>query len=105
MPEKSQTGTGRHPHKDSEEPWTHTKNAGSHQGRGQEQASSGEERGSSRSSGRSEENDESSDLKSREYRDENGQIHHHTRTAQAMKGKSGGRSGGKEQGNQEEEAA
>lgn len=35
------------------------------------------------------------DLKEREYRDSQGNIHHHTRTSKAMQGESGGEESGK----------
>lgn len=118
MAEKEQQGTGKHPHKSSEDPRPHheaptTRNAGSHeQGRTEEHNRShesrshehghSEEHGSrseeqsraksasagaggshsgheSRSESRSGGN-ESSDLKEREYRDAEGNVHHHTKT-------------------------
>lgn len=63
MPNRGEQGTGRHPHKSTAEP-SHTRKEASDKG----QQASGSERG------------ESSDLKSREYRDKDGNIHHHTRT-------------------------
>ena len=107
----NQQGTGKHPHKDSEEPYPHTKNAGSqsggehrseggHSSSGGEHgssshsSSSGSERGSSHSSGESSSHSgsssrgsESSDLKSREYKDEHGNVHHHTHTSKDMQDK------------------
>lgn len=90
-------GTGRHPHKNTEEPRPHTResqahsdrNQGqSHQGEARDQRSSGSHshRGSDHSSqgsshGRaSQPSSEEADLKRREYRDEKGAVHHHTRT-------------------------
>ena len=70
-------GTGKQGHKDTKEAYSHHE-ASSTRGR-REQRQSGQE---SRSRRR-----ESDDLKSREYRDEQGNIHHHTRTSQAMKEK------------------
>lgn len=69
-----QQGTGKHPHKSTEEPYPH------HKG----ESGSGKQEASHRSDGGS----ESSDLKEREYRDEQGNIHHHTRTAKEEKNKS-----------------
>jgi hypothetical protein len=73
-----QKGTGRHPHKDSGEPYPHhkqeTKETSGRQERGREQ------QGSERQSG-----SEPDDLKQREYRDSSGNIHHHTRTSEAMR--------------------
>jgi hypothetical protein len=77
MRTRTTQGTGRHGHKDTEEPYAHSE-APSASGRGAQV----------RASPRSRERDSSSDLRSREYRDEQGNIHHHTRTSQAMKGKS-----------------
>ena len=63
-------GTGKHPHKSSEEPYPH------HQA-----GKSGEHRESGREESRESSSSSSSeDLKEREYRDEKGQVHHHTRT-------------------------
>lgn len=79
-----QQGTGKHPHKSTEESYPH------HDGKEQ-----GEERneksraahaaagagGQSQHSGSKEAKDsDSSDLKEREYRDAHGEIHHHTHT-------------------------
>jgi hypothetical protein len=91
-------GTGKHPHKSSEDPRPHTKESG---GRGREEGE--ETRGESQ---RNTEGGEESDLKEREYRDEKGEIHHHTRTymeqhegekEESGSGK-GGRGGGEESG-------
>ena len=59
-----QKGTGKHPHKSSEEPYPHRE---------------GEQHASSEHSSRSGQS-ESGDAKQREYRDEQGDVHHHTRT-------------------------
>jgi hypothetical protein len=70
-------GTGKHPHKDSEEPYPHTERSGGKQ-ESSHQGSTG-----SRSSGKGESNkggSSSSDEKSREYKDKDGNIHHHTHT-------------------------
>jgi hypothetical protein len=58
MPNRGEQGTGRHPHKSTAE----------------------SEKGHKASGRGSESSGESSDLKSREYRDKDGNIHHHTRT-------------------------
>lgn len=70
-----QKGTGKHPHKSTEEPWPHN------------EAQSGEQSGSGEESQRAHAGSKpsaggggSSDLKEREYRDEQGNVHHHTRT-------------------------
>ena len=79
----SEQGTGKHPHKSTEEPYPHheaptTKGSesksGGHSGQSQ---SGGSQSGKQQGSGQS---GESSDLKSREYKDEKGNVHHHTRT-------------------------
>jgi hypothetical protein len=75
--EKEQQGTGKHPHKSTEEPFPHTKQEGKKSGSG-EKASAASSGSSSKSDGKK---GEDSDLKSREYRDKDGNIHHHTRTA------------------------
>ena len=102
MPEKDQ-GTGQHKHKSSEEPYPHheapstrgeggserssgshssgSHSSGSHTG-GQHSSSSSHSSGSEssrRESGSSGRN-ESGDLKSREYTDSKGEVHHHTHT-------------------------
>ncbi len=78
--------TGKHAHKDSREPQPHTKESqrkgGSrgggqheraHEGAGSEQASGGD------------------DLKQREYKDKDGNIHHHTHSCMDQhKGEGGG---------------
>ncbi len=76
----NQKGTGKHPHKDTEEPFPHTK------GSKQEGQSSGAGTAKARSKPQHEES-ESGDLKEREYRDSKGEIHHHTRTSSAEKNK------------------
>jgi hypothetical protein len=101
MAQSDRQGTGRHPHKDTEEPWPHTKDdrgEGEHRSRSSHQAQSGGSERSSHSSrageshssshgsqraegSRSEQHGSSdTDLKQREYRDEKGETHHHTRT-------------------------
>jgi len=71
MPENDQQGTGRHPHKSTEEPYPHHKS-----GSGEK-----ENRGSESKESQGESQDTSSqDLKEREYRDNKGEVHHHTRT-------------------------
>jgi hypothetical protein len=114
---RSQQGTGKHPHKSSEEPYPPTKDS-AQGGKGQggqsrqqasgssrsegggekrQQASSGSQggsQGSSRSEGKGQERQQASgpdDLKQREYRDEQGNIHHHTHTyMEQHKGEGGG---------------
>ena len=95
MAQSDRQGTGRHPHKSTEELHPHTKdNRGEdeHRSRSSHAAhSGGSEHGSHRSSHGAERNEgsrseqrgsEDADLKQREYKDEKGEIHHHTRTYQ-----------------------
>ena len=105
MARSDRQGPGRHPHESTEKPDPHTKdNEGEGEGEGEHRSrsshsshSSGSERssyssrndewgrsshgqqhgGSSRSEQRG---SEDADLKEREYRDEQGNVHHHTRT-------------------------
>jgi hypothetical protein len=77
MPE--QQGTGKHPHKSTEEPYPH-----------HESSASGGKKDSGKSENRqagSQPQNESRDLKEREYKDKDGNIHHHTHTSGAMKDK------------------
>ena len=69
----AQQGTGKHPHKSTEEPYPHHE-AGSQ--RKQEQSSSKQSQ-----SGGGQQTSSSDDLKERECRGKDGEIHHHTRTA------------------------
>jgi hypothetical protein len=74
MPEeKDRQGTGKHPHKDTQEPRPH------HEAKEQQQSGRSEQREQEDKSSR---HADTSDLKEREYRDEQGNIHHHTRTYQ-----------------------
>ncbi|MBV9078832.1 MAG: hypothetical protein JO048_15305 [Methylobacteriaceae bacterium] len=93
-----QQGTGKHSHKSAAEPYPHTKDGqegGSARGRSrsdqkeerQQEAGggSGRQQGSSERGARQQGDNAqqggggSDDLKSREYRDEQGNVHHHTR--------------------------
>ena len=74
-------GTGKHPHKDSKEPWHHTEGSQSQhhsesRGPDRQQSASGTSQGGPTSN--------SQDLKEREYRDKEGKVHHHTHTSEAM---------------------
>jgi len=71
-------GTGKHPHKSAEEPYSH-QNAEHGKSTQGSHSSSGSH--SSKGEGSKGKESESSDLKEREYRDEQGNVHHHTRTA------------------------
>jgi hypothetical protein len=82
MAAKDQQGTGKHPHKSTEEPYPHTKESA--QGGEHSKSHAGSKpSGSSRGGGGS----QSSDLKDREYRDKQGNVHHHTHTYEEQHGK------------------
>lgn len=105
MAQDNQQGTGKHSHKSTDEPYHHTKQASgssSHSGSshggsagpqgstGSRQQESGGQQSGSRShsgSGSSGPSGGSSDLKSREYKDEQGNVHHHTHTYEQQHGK------------------
>lgn len=69
---KEQLGTGKHPHKSSEDPRPHTKETEHNSGGGSSSGSS--KKAEASGSG------ESGDLKEREYRDADGEVHHHTKS-------------------------
>jgi len=80
-----QQGTGKHPHKSSEEPWPHGKadqpeKSAQSGGKSAQSHAGSKPSGSASSSG-------SQDLKQREYRDEQGNVRHHTRTYMEQHGK------------------
>jgi hypothetical protein len=103
---KGQQGTGRHSHKSTDAPWPHTKEEGTQSGKSQggsrrddnRSHAGGSSHGRSHDSGRDNDNhsrggshqtqsrtqdhdrEQEADLKRREYRGDDGQIHHHTRT-------------------------
>ncbi len=77
MPEDRQ-GTGKHPHKSTEEPYPHHEASQSGE---QEKSERRESRGESKESG-----SDSRDLKEREYRDNRGEVHHHTKTFEEQHG-------------------
>lgn len=89
---RGEQGTGKHPHKSAEQPWPHTKESRSRDGGGR---ATGESRSFSDGKTDMSKRDmskggmsESASLKAREYRDDKGQMHHHTRTyEQQHKGK------------------
>jgi hypothetical protein len=74
MPDKDQQGTGKHPHKSTEEPYPHRERGSGNEERSARESneSGGESQGGGESSGQ--------DLKEREYRDKQGDVHHHTHT-------------------------
>jgi hypothetical protein len=76
----AEQGTGKHPHKSTEEPYPH------HEGKSQE---SGHTQNAKSGDGQSREKEggQSSDLKEREYRDAQGNVHHHTHTYEEQHGK------------------
>jgi hypothetical protein len=89
--EHDRQGSGRHPHKDAQEPWPHTKEEdrreGEHRARsehGRKHQSSASHRGGAQAHG---ERAEEADLRRREYRDEKGEVHHHTKTYMEQHGK------------------
>lgn len=82
-------GTGRHPHKSTEEPYRHTReNQSSSSPSGSREMHAGSQSAShSAGSSGSHSGSGSSDLKSREYKDAQGNIHHHTKTFEQQHGK------------------
>ena len=118
---KGQQGTGRHPHKSTEEPWPHTKEEGTQHGKSHSSGrddnnrshAGGSSQGRSHDSGRDSDNrshggshqthqgrgqdhdrEEEADLKRREYRGDDGEIHHHTRTYMEQHGGNDDKRGG-----------
>lgn len=81
-------GTGKHPHKSTEEPYPHHGSESSGENRGEERRESRSENRGSETRGSSEggPSSETRDLKEREYRDKEGNIHHHTHTSSEMRG-------------------
>jgi hypothetical protein len=82
-------GTGKHSHKDSEEPYPHHEapTARGESGGSHAESSHSSSYSSSVSGSERENRPESheADLKEREYRDKESDIHHHTHTSEAMK--------------------
>ncbi len=81
MANQGEQGTGKHGHKDTQEPWPHHGQGGSgqqQQGGGSQgqQSGGGSQAGAQQGSGGSEEHS----LQEREYRDKQGNVHHHTNT-------------------------
>ena len=91
-------GTGKHPHKSSEDPTPHTREEGTQHGQSGSShsgsagashsggASGGEStsHGASHGSSHSGKEEAADDLKRREYKDAEGNVHHHTRTSGDM---------------------
>jgi hypothetical protein len=74
-----QQGTGKHPHKSTEEPYPHHRSGSSSEN--ERRSASSENRNNEQ---RNASGSESRDLKEREYRDKDGNIHHHTHTSSEM---------------------
>jgi hypothetical protein len=78
----NQKGTGKHGHRDTQEPYPHSKQQGD-ESRGSHQQHAGEsDRGSRQQDASSDES-----LRDREYRDEQGNVHHHTKSYMDQHGK------------------
>lgn len=75
MPNRGQQGTGKHGHKDTQEPYPHHEAKSSGGDKDAKHKASEQ-----KTSGKSGSAKDSDDLKSREYKDAQG-IHHHTRTS------------------------
>jgi len=82
MAERAEQGTGKHPHKDTQEPYPHTKESRSSESHGEHSGGDRHQSGGGTSQANAASN--TRDLKQREYRDEHGNIHHHTRTSEEM---------------------
>jgi hypothetical protein len=88
-------GTGKHAHKDSQDPRPHheAQKGGSQQSRqggGHRSSESGHSGGEHRS-GQSSGGSQGGSLQEREYRDAQGNVHHHTRTYGEQHGKGSGK--------------
>ncbi len=82
MARNSEQGTGKHPHKKTEEPWPHNEQS-SKQDEGQ--GGTGTARAREKEKGEEASSGEESDLKKREYKDSKGEVHHHTKTSGSKK--------------------
>ncbi len=82
MNRNNQQGTGRHSHKSSEEPYHHTRENQS----GSSQHASGSRKDDSGMHA-SDSSGGGSDMRSREYKDAQGNVHHHTKTYERQHGK------------------
>ena len=74
---QNEQGTGKHSHKSADEPFPHTKESVKSDGKSESKSSKSASSGGKEAAGSS----DSSDLKSRQYKDKDGNIHHHTHTA------------------------
>jgi hypothetical protein len=84
---RDRQGTGRHPHKSTDEPYPHTREQDRDEGERHTRAEHAQEYRQHETSGAhrggahaQSDRAEQEDLKRREYRDEKGEVHHHTRT-------------------------
>ena len=87
MAQNTEQGTGKHPHKDSSEPWHHTEGSQPEHRQESRGENSGTEHNRKQSASGTNEGGPSSssqDLKEREYRDKEGNVHHHTHTSSEM---------------------
>lgn len=84
MANEHEKGTGKHPHKSSEEPFSHQEAQGGRGGHEEHnrQSEQGSSERRSQQGGSEHSGSESNDLKEREYRDKDGNVHHHTTTYQ-----------------------
>jgi hypothetical protein len=81
-------GTGKHSHKSTSEPYPHTKDGGGREGEHRESRSDSGQHGGGRSEshgrqaggGEKSGGSGSEDLRAREYKDAQGNVHHHTKT-------------------------
>jgi hypothetical protein len=92
MAEQGNQGTGKHGHKDTQEPYPHHEGqtGGSQQaGRGgsEQRSSEAGHSGGQHGSGQTGGGSQSESLKEREYRDAQGNVHHHTKTYEEQHGK------------------
>jgi hypothetical protein len=78
MAERNEQGTGQHPHKSSEEPYSHHE-APATKGRSEEN-SHGASSGSREKSQSSRSNQGKKNTQSREYKGPHGEEHHHTKS-------------------------
>ncbi len=85
MAERNEEGTGKHPHKDSKEPWHHTEGSSSRSQSHESSSGSSNRKQSAAESSQGGPSSNKEDLKEREYRDEQGNVHHHTHTSEAMR--------------------
>ncbi len=81
MATTKEQGTGKHPHKSAEEPFEHHeagKESGKHAGTSGKESESSAKGSQAKESTAKETSESGSDLKSLEYTDAQGNVHHHT---------------------------